>query len=389
MSLINSTMKIIMVAGEASGDLLGARLLRELMLIHPGLLAKGIGGEHMQALGFESWYPLEHLSVRGYVEVFKSLPRLLNIRRKLFKRILLEAPDIVIGIDAPDFNLSLEQRLRARGIKTVQYVSPAIWAWRPERTKKIKRSVDRVLSIFPMEKEIFKREGVPCSYIGHPLADDIEMEPNISHAKTDVGLPPNVLSIALLPGSRDAEIEQLLGLMLDVAQRLLRENSNVRFFVPVISAEHRSRVFAALESIEILKGRITVTIGNAKTVLIASDAAVVASGTATLEAALCKCPMVVVYKVPWLTEILMKRKAITKFISLPNLLLGENVVTELIQSDANADNVVSIVRKLLTDKHLRDRVISRYRELHVDLRKGAATRGANIVSAMIAGDVPE
>ena len=389
MSLINSTMKIIMVAGEASGDLLGARLLRELMLIHPGLLAKGIGGEHMQALGFESWYPLEHLSVRGYVEVFKSLPRLLNIRRKLFKRILLEAPDIVIGIDAPDFNLSLEQRLRARGIKTVQYVSPAIWAWRPERAKKIKRSVDRVLSIFPMEKEIFKREGVPCSYIGHPLADDIEMEPNVSHAKTDVGLSPNVLSIALLPGSRDAEIEQLLGLMLDVAQRLLRENSNVRFFMPVISAEHRSRVIAALESIEILKGCITVTIGNAKTVLIASDVAVVASGTATLEAALCKCPMVVVYKVPRLTEILMKRKATTKFISLPNLLLGENVVTELIQSDANADNVVSSVRKLLTDKYLRDRVISRFRELHVDLRRGAATRGANIVSAMIAGDVPE
>jgi len=382
-------MKIIMVAGEASGDLLGARLLRELMLIHPGLSAKGIGGEHMQALGFESWYPLEHLSVRGYVEVFKSLPRLLNIRRKLFKRILLEAPDIVIGIDAPDFNLSLEQRLRARGIKTVQYVSPAIWAWRPERAKKIKRSVDRVLSIFPMEKEIFKREGVPCSYIGHPLADDIEMEPNVSHAKTDVGLSPNVLSIALLPGSRDAEIEQLLGLMLDVAQRLLRENSNVRFFMPVISAEHRSRVIAALESIEILKGCITVTIGNAKTVLIASDVAVVASGTATLEAALCKCPMVVVYKVPRLTEILMKRKAITKFISLPNLLLGENVVTELIQYDANADNVVLSVRKLLTDKYLRDRVISRFRELHVDLRRGAATRGANIVSAMIAGDVPE
>jgi len=389
MSAINSKMKIIMVAGEASGDLLGARLLRELMLIHPGLSAKGIGGEHMQALGFESWYPLEHLSVRGYVEVFKSLPRLLNIRRKLFKRILLEAPDIVIGIDAPDFNLSLEQRLRARGIKTVQYVSPAIWAWRPERAKKIKRSVDRVLSIFPMEKEIFKREGVPCSYIGHPLADDIEMEPNVSHAKTDVGLSPNVLSIALLPGSRDAEIEQLLGLMLDVAQRLLRENSNVRFFMPVISAEHRSRVIAALESIEILKGCITVTIGNAKTVLIASDVAVVASGTATLEAALCKCPMVVVYKVPRLTEILMKRKAITKFISLPNLLLGENVVTELIQYDANADNVVLSVRKLLTDKYLRDRVISRFRELHVDLRRGAATRGANIVSAMIAGDVPE
>ena len=389
MSLKNSKMKIIMVAGEASGDLLGARLLRELMLIHPGLSAKGIGGEHMQALGFESWYPLEHLSVRGYVEVIKSLPRLLNIRRKLFKRILLEAPDMVIGIDAPDFNLSLEQRLRARGIKTVQYVSPAIWAWRPERAKKIKRSVDRVLSIFPMEKEIFKREGVPCSYIGHPLADDIEIEPNASHAKTDIGLSPNVLSIALLPGSRDAEIEQLLCLMLDVAQRLLRENSNVRFFVPVISAEHRSRVFAALESIEILKGRITVTIGNAKTVLIASDAAVVASGTATLEAALCKCPMVVVYKVPWLTEILMKRKAITKFISLPNLLLGENVVTELIQSDANANNVISSVRKLLTDKYLRDRVISRFRELHVDLRKGAATRGAEIVSAMITGSIHE
>jgi lipid-A-disaccharide synthase len=389
MSAINSKMKIIMVAGEASGDLLGARLLRELMLIHPGLSAKGIGGEHMQALGFESWYPLEHLSVRGYVEVFKSLPRLLNIRRKLFKRILLEAPDIVIGIDAPDFNLSLEQRLRARGIKTVQYVSPAIWAWRPERAKKIKRSVDRVLSIFPMEKEIFKREGVPCSYIGHPLADDIEMEPNVSHAKTDVGLSPNVLSIALLPGSRDAEIEQLLGLMLDVAQRLLRENSNVRFFMPVISAKHRSRVIAALESIEMLKGRITVKIGNAKTVLIASDVAVVASGTATLEAALCKCPMVVVYKVPRLTEILMKRKAITKFISLPNLLLGENVVTELIQSDANADNVVLSVRKLLTDKYLRDRVISRFRELHVDLRRGAATRGANIVSAMITGSIHE
>ena len=382
-------MKIIMVAGEASGDLLGARLLRELMLIHPGLLAKGIGGEHMQALGFESWYPLEHLSVRGYVEVIKSLPRLLNIRRKLFKRILLEDPDIVIGIDAPDFNLSLEQRLRARGIKTVQYVSPAIWAWRPERAKKIKRSVDRVLSIFPMEKEIFKREGVPCSYIGHPLADDIEMEPNVSHAKTDVGLSPNVLSIALLPGSRDAEIEQLLGLMLDVAQRLLRENSNVRFFMPVISAEHRSRVIAALENIEFLKGRITVTIGNAKTVLFASDVAVVASGTATLEAALCKCPMVVVYKVPWLTEILMKRKAITKFISLPNILLGENVVAELIQSDANADNVVSSVRKLLTDKYLRDRVISRFRELHVGLRRGAATRGAEIVSAMITGSIHE
>jgi lipid-A-disaccharide synthase len=389
MSLKNSTMKIIMVAGEASGDLLGARLLRELMLINPGLSAKGIGGEHMQALGFESWYPLEHLSVRGYVEVIKSLPRLLNIRRKLFKRILLEDPDIVIGIDAPDFNLSLEQRLRARGIKTVQYVSPAIWAWRPERAKKIKRSVDRVLSIFPMEKEIFKREGVPCSYIGHPLADDIEMEPNISHAKTDVGLSPNVLSIALLPGSRDAEIEQLLGLMLDVAQRLLRENSNVRFFMPVISAEHRSRVIAALENIEFLKGRITVTIGNAKTVLFASDVAVVASGTATLEAALCKCPMVVVYKVPWLTEILMKRKAITKFISLPNILLGENVVAELIQSDANADNVVSSVRKLLTDKYLRDRVISRFRELHVSLRMGAATRGANIVSAMINGSIHE
>ena len=382
-------MKIIMVAGEASGDLLGAHLLRELMLIHPGLSAKGIGGAHMQALGFESWYPLEHLSVRGYVEVIKSLPRLLNIRRKLFKRILLEDPDIVIGIDAPDFNLSLEQKLRSRGIKTVQYVSPAIWAWRPERTKKINRSVDRVLSIFPMEEEIFKKEGVPCSYIGHPLADDIEIEPNVSHAKTDLGLSPNVLSIALLPGSRNAEVEQLLGLMLEVAQQLVKENPNVRFFVPVVNAEHQSKVIAALDGIESLKGRVSIKIGNAKTVLIASDVAVIASGTATLEAALCKCPMVVVYKVPRLTEILMKRKAVTQFISLPNLLLGENVVTELIQSDANTDNVVSSVRKLLTNKDFRDGAISRFRELHVNLRRGAAERGARIVSAMMTGDAPE
>jgi lipid-A-disaccharide synthase len=389
MSLINSKMKIIMVAGEVSGDLLGARLLRELMLIHPGLSAKGIGGTHMQALGFESWYPLEHLSVRGYVEVIKSLPRLLNIRRKLFKRILLEDPDIVIGIDAPDFNLSLEQKLRSRGIKTVQYVSPAIWAWRPERTKKLNRSVDRVLSIFPMEEEIFKKEGVPCSYIGHPLADDIEIEPNVSHAKTDLGLSPNVLSIALLPGSRNAEVEQLLGLMLEVAQQLVKENPNVRFFVPVVNAEHQSKVIAAVEGIESLKGRVSITIGNAKTVLIASDVAVIASGTATLEAALCKCPMVVVYKVPRLTEILMKRKAVTQFISLPNLLLGENVVTELIQSDANTDNVVSSVRKLLTDNQLRDRAISRFKGLHVDLRRDAAKRGASIVSRMIAGSICE
>jgi lipid-A-disaccharide synthase len=389
MSLTNSAMKIIMVAGEASGDLLAARLLGELIRMHPGSSAKGIGGDQMKALGFESWYPLEHLSVRGYVEVLKSLPRLLNIRRKLFKRILLEEPDIVIGIDAPDFNLSLEKRLRSRGIKTVQYVSPAVWAWRPERAKKIKRSVDRVLSIFPMEEEIFRREGVPCSYIGHPLADDIELDPNVSDAKRDVGLSPNVPSVALLPGSRNAEVEQLLGLMLEVAQRLLKENSNIRFFVPVVSAEHRLRVVTALEGSESLKGRVTVTIGNAKTVLIASDAAVIASGTATLEAALCKCPMVVVYKVPRLTEFLMKRKAVTRFISLPNLLLGENVVTELIQSDANTDDVVLSVRKLLTDKYLRARVISRFRKLHVDLRRGAATRGANIVSAMITGSINE
>jgi len=382
-------MKIIMVAGEASGDLLGAHLLRELMLIHPGLSARGIGGDHMQALGFESWYPLEHLSVRGYVEVVKSLPRILSIRRKLFKRILLEDPDIVIGIDAPDFNLSLEQKLRSRGIKTVQYVSPAIWAWRPKRAKKIKRSVDRVLSIFPMEEEIFKREGVPCSYIGHPLADDVELEPKVSDAKKDIGLPLDAPAVALLPGSRNAELEQLLGLMLEVAQRVLKENSNVRFYIPVVSAEHQSRVVAALDSIKSLEGNITVTIGNAKTVLIASDVAIIASGTATLEAALCKCPMVVVYKVPRLTEILMKRKAVTRFISLPNLLLGENVVTELIQSDANVDKVVSIVRTLLADKQLRNRAISRFRELHVDLRRGAARRGARIVSAMITGDAPE
>jgi lipid-A-disaccharide synthase len=372
-----------MVAGEASGDLLGAHLLVALRARVENLEAFGIGGPRMTAEGFDSWYPMEQLAVRGYVEVVRSLPGLVRLRRELKSRLLAHPPDLFVGIDAPDFNLDLEIALRRRGVRTAHYVSPSIWAWRGERIHKMRRAADRVLALFPFEVPIYKKVGVPVDYVGHPLADEFPDVPDRDAARDQLRLKSDTTVLALLPGSRQSEVSQMGELMIETAKLVHAQLPDAQFLVPLVSRETRLIFEGALYRLQAETLPLTILYGHAHDAMIAADAVLVASGTATLEAALLKRPMVITYRMPSASAWIMRRKAYLPYVGLPNILAGEFVVPELLLEDATPENLAQALANLATDKIVRARLEARFGVLHRQLRQDTAVRAAEAILPML------
>jgi lipid-A-disaccharide synthase len=369
-------------AGEASGDLLGASLIRALRARWPGAQFYGIAGPRMQAEGARSLFPMEKLAVRGYVEVLKSLREIHGIRRTLGAHLLADRPDLFIGIDAPDFNLGgglnhgLATRLRAARIPVVHYVSPSLWAWRPQRIHHIARSVDRMLVMFPFEVPLYEKAGIPVSYVGHPLADAMPLDPESERqeAREQLRLAPGSVPVALLPGSRMSELELHSDLLIDTAARLARSRPELRFFVPLATRETREYFETRLYVKEASELPIKILFGHARLALHAADAAIVASGTATLEAALAHCPMVITYRLSPLTYRMVKRRMILPYVGLPNILAGEFIVPELLQDDATPANLALALGNWLDNKVARERLRRRFGLLHRGLACGHEER---------------
>jgi lipid-A-disaccharide synthase len=362
-------LNVAIVAGESSGDLLGAALIRALNERIPGLSFYGIAGPKMVAEGARTLFPMEKLAVRGYVEAMKNLREIMAIRAKLRRRLVADRPDLFIGIDAPDFNLGLETKLRAAGIRTVHYVAPAIWAWRPERIHAIRRAVDHMIVLLPFEEALFRDAGVKVSYVGHPLADAMPMKPDREDARAQLRLPAATPAVALLPGSRASELESHADLMIRTARKLHESRPTLRFFVPLATRETRAYFEQRLYALEARDLPVVTLFGHASLALHAADAALVASGTATLEAALARCPMVITYRVPPLTYRLMKRKALLPYIGLPNILSGEFIVPELLQHDATPDNLAQALGNWLDAKGARELLRARLGAIHERLAR--------------------
>jgi lipid-A-disaccharide synthase len=371
-----ANLRIALVAGEASGDILGAGLMRALKARHPAVEFIGVGGPLMQAEGLTSYFPMERLSVMGLVEVLGRLRELLARRKKLVADLIAAKPDVFIGIDAPDFNLNIELKLRQAGIKTVHYVSPSVWAWRQKRVLKIREGCDLMLTLFPFEARFYEEKGVPVRFVGHTLADAIPLEADRAAARAELGLPDGPL-VALMPGSRGGEVGRLGALFLDTAQRLRALRPGVRFVMPCASAQRR----AQLE--ELLAGRdlpLTLLDGQSHLALAACDAVLIASGTATLEALLYKRPMVVAYRLAPLTFWILKRMVKSPYISLPNLLAQRLLVPELLQDDATVEALAQTLSPLIEGGEEQTRGFD---EIHQTLRLDASNQAADAVLNLI------
>ena len=389
--------KLACVAGEPSGDLLAAPALSALNQIPDmsGLDVYGIGGPRMQAEGMDLVWPMETLSVRGYVEAIKQLPAILKLRKELIAHLLGEGrPDVYLGIDAPDFNLGVELQLRKAGIPTLHFVSPSIWAWRAGRIKKIAQAVERMLCIFPFETEIYDRAGIASTYVGHPLASDIPLEPNTGTAREKMAKTLNIgsgsldgLVIAVLPGSRSSEIELIAPIFFETMQLLTEKlkGQKLHFLIPVATP----RLHAPLEQL-LLKAKnlnpdiqIHLLDGMADEVLEASDVVLIASGTATLQAALWKKPMVISYKVPWLTAQIMKRQGYLPYVGLPNILCGEFVVPELLQDEATPEKLAMAILGWLESPIQVAQLKVRFTQMHETLRRPTGLLVAQAISQTI------
>lgn len=377
---MGSTVRIAMVAGEASGDLLASHLIAALKAKLPDAVFYGIGGPKMEAQGFDAWWPMESLAVMGYVDALKHYREISGIRRQLKKRLLDIRPDIFIGVDAPDFNLGLETDLKSAGIKTIHYVSPSIWAWRGGRIKKIARAVDRVLALFPMEPPLYEKERIPVTYVGHPLADIIPLETNKLAVREKLSMPRDVPIFALLPGSRKGELEMMAATFVQTA-KLIRESylPNALFVVPLTTRETRLQFEMAIYQQEAGDVPFRLLFGHAQDALGAADVSLVASGTATLEAALIKRPMVITYKIAKLSYWIMKRMAYQAFVGLPNVLAGRSVVPEILQNDATPENLAEALVKLYEDKENAEAVAAAFTDIHLQLRQNTAEKAANAV----------
>jgi lipid-A-disaccharide synthase len=380
--------RIAIVAGEASGDLLGAGLIEALRARWPDAEFAGIGGDRMREAGFEAWHDAGELAVMGLAEVLRHLPRLLRLRRALRERVLAWRPDVFVGIDAPDFNLGVERWLKARGIATVHYVSPSVWAWREGRAAKIGRSADRVLCLFPMEPAIYAKHGVDARFVGHPLADAMALEPDRAAARAELGLPDDAPLLALLPGSRTGEIERLAPDFLAAAVRVQAQLPRLRVVAPMADAHARAafeRVLAASPAGATLGDALSVIDGRARTLMVASDVTLLASGTATLEAMLAKRPMVVAYKVAASTYRLVKGLGLLKVerYALPNVLAGEDMVPELMQQDCTPGKLADAVLRWFQDPAAAAALGPRFMNLHHELRRDASARAAEAIVEVV------
>jgi lipid-A-disaccharide synthase len=373
-----------MVAGEASGDQLAAPLIAALRARRRGpMLFAGIGGPRMEAQGFESHHPMDKLSVRGYTEVLRHYREIMSIRRRLIKALTAERPDVYIGVDASEFNLGVERKLKEAGIPAIHYVSPQIWAWRGWRVHRIARSVTRVLVMFPFEAPLYEKIGVPVTYVGHPLADMIPLEPAKHEARAALRLPPGKLIVALLPGSRRSELEYMAASFVLAAHRFRQEVHDVHFVCPTVTRETRDMFERAVHENQRTDLPLTLLFGHSHEALAAADLALVASGTATLEAALFKTPMVITYRQSALTWALMRWMFYLPYVGLPNVLAGEKLVPELIQDDANPAALAGALLALLRDSAAQRRQIERFRDFHHLLRQNAAEKAADAVFEVI------
>ena len=375
--------KLACVAGEPSGDLLAAPVLSALNQIPDmaGLEVYGIGGPRMQVEGMRSDWPMETLSVRGYVEAIKQLPAILKLRKELIQNLLNEdRPDVYLGIDAPDFNLGVELELRKAGIPTLHFVSPSIWAWRGGRIKKISQAVERMLCIFPFETGIYDKAGMASTYVGHPLASEIPLEPNTYQAREKLSQHLKILAgsldglvVAVLPGSRGSEIELIAPVFFETMQLLTErfKGQKLHFLIPIATPRLRQPIEELLLKTKTVNSDIQIHLldGMADEVLEASDVVLIASGTATLQAALWKKPMVISYKVPWLTAQIMKRQGYLPYVGLPNILCGEFVVPELLQNDATPEKLANALQEWLEQPNKVVKLKERFAQMHETLRR--------------------
>ncbi|MBW6390484.1 lipid-A-disaccharide synthase [Billgrantia antri] len=377
--------RVYIVAGEMSGDLLGASLMRALKARHPEVQFRGIGGPGMIAEGIDSRFPLETLSVMGLVEVLKHLPELVRVRRALRADALAWQPDVMIGIDAPDFNLGLERQLREAGLTTVHYVSPTVWAWRQGRVKGIAKSVDAMLTFLPFEAAFYERHRLPVAFVGHPLADELPLVCDRGGARGELGLPQDAPVLAVLPGSRSNEVRFLGTTFLDAAERLCRERAALKVVIPAATPLRREELERLLASRPTLEGRVTLLDGRAREAMVASDAVLLASGTAALEAMLCHRAMLVAYRMAPLTHWLARRLVKTRWISLPNLIAQETLVPELIQDAVTPEAIVTHLGAMLDDAERRVALEARFAELHAGLQRNASARAVDAIEAVVAG----
>ncbi|MDG2957496.1 lipid-A-disaccharide synthase [Exercitatus varius] len=379
---------IALVAGEVSGDILGAGLIRELKNIYPNARFIGIAGQQMLAQGCETLVDMEEIAVMGLAEVVKHLPRLLKIRKLTVERMLAEKPDIFIGIDAPDFNLYVEGKLKAQGIKTIHYVSPSVWAWRQKRVFKIAKATNLVLAFLPFEKAFYDRFNVPCRFIGHTMADAVPLQPNRLEACEQLGLDAGGRYVAILAGSRSSEVEFLAEPFLRTAQLLKNTHPDIQFLVPLIN-EKRRRQFEAVKARVAPDLPLILLNGQARQAMIAADATLLASGTAALECMLCKSPMVVGYRMKPFTYFLAKRLVKTDYVSLPNLLANEMLVPEMIQDDCTPQKLAQKMEAYLGESAVKNRevLIRRFTELHRQIRCNADKQAAQVVADVLNGTI--
>lgn len=375
------SLQVGMVAGEVSGDLLAGLLLEGMARRWPDLQSHGIGGPQMARHGFQAWWPYEKLAVRGYVEVLRHYREIVGIRRQLQERLLRERPALFIGVDAPDFNLQLEEHLRAGGIRTVHLVCPSIWAWRAGRVDQIRRSASHVLCIFPFEPELLATQGIPATYVGHPLANVIPQDPDRALARLRLGLSDEDTVLAVLPGSRGSEIKYLADVFLEAAARVRRARPGLKIVVPAVPSQ-RAALEAAVQRAGLGEG-VQVLDGQSHAALAACDLTLIASGTATLEAALFKRPMVIGYRMNALSWQIMKRQALQPWVGLPNILLRDMAVPELLQHEATPEKLAAAVLAWLDAPETMAAVQRRFHDLHHTLRRDTATLASDAIAQVL------
>ena len=358
------------VAGEVSGDLLAAPAIRAILQREPQARVAGVAGDRMIEAGCEPWNHVRELSVRGYAEVMRELPRLLWLRRRLRQRVIASGCRVLMGVDSPDFNLGLETAVRAAGIPTIQYVGPSIWAWRGERIERIRRAADRVLLIFPFEQRLYDRAGIAATYVGHPMAQAIALRPDPAAARRRLGIADGPTVVSLLPGSRRSEIDFMGPVFFGAADRLVADLSPLRFLVPIAEAALRPRIQALIDRYPRVAPVTTLVEGRSHDCLEACDAVLVASGTATLEAALFKRPMVIAYRMPHFTAWMIRKiGGYLPWVGLPNILAGEALVPELLQDEATQEALAGALRRQLEDRQGQARFAERFEQIHESLRR--------------------
>ena len=373
---------VAIVVGEASGDILGSRLIASLKQLNPDIQFEGIGGKEMIEQGFDNLFPMETLSVMGFTEVIKRLPQLLSIRRKLIKRWIKTKPDLVIGIDAPDFNLKLEAILHQSGLKVAHYVSPSVWAWRSKRVKKMQGNMDLMLTLFPFEADFYRQHDVPVAFVGHPLADEVPLVSDKKEARKALSLPPDGSILAILPGSRSSELKYLAHEFILAANQLQQENKDLLFVAPMAN-EVLAKKFAKIRDIYAPNLNIKIVMGQSRQVMAAADNILMASGTAVLEGMFVGRPMVAAGKLSTLTVWLVRTFGglNVTYYTLPNNLANEPLVAELIQEDVSVENLVAELKNTFNlDNERKQYILTRFTELHQDLRKNASETAARVLA---------